>query len=113
AFRHVTDYLAKPDEFAVLVAQRGDDDARPKTAAVLAHSPRLLLVSSPLPGYVEFSFRVVPGLRVARMKHANVLTQDFLSSVATELLRTAIPDCDVPTYIQGVHRVIGDVVEKE
>src|SRR5207302_548685 len=113
AFRHVTNHLAEPDEFAVLVAQRCDHDARPKAAAVFAHPPGLLFIASPPPGYLEFSFRGALGLRVGRMEDADVLTKDLLSGVATELLRTAIPACDVPGHIQGVHRIIGDIVKKE
>jgi hypothetical protein len=91
-FRDVSSYHGRSDEFAALILEwrkrQGDVDQ----VVILTLAPRFILgyrVALPKASHQGWQFVIMTG----RVKHRNISTDDFGSSIAIEPLGTGIPAC--------------------
>src|SRR6185312_8292128 len=92
--------LGEADQFAMLVAERGDDDIRPEARAVLANAPALVLEASRSRGRCELELGKAFRVALGRIKNGEITANDLLRLVAFETLGADVPRGDVAVRIQ-------------
>jgi hypothetical protein len=103
---NIARHLGIPDQDALRVADRVDDDIRPKRRPILADTPALCFVSPTLQRRSQRARRLAGGAIGLRVEARKVLTDDFLRRVALDPLGAGIPAGYIPMRVQHEDRVI-------
>src|SRR5207248_8126966 len=83
-----------------------DDDVRPASGSVFAHSPAFILDTTFSGGNGELALRFAGCNILGRIKFGKMLAEDFARVVALETFGTHIPTGDLTIGIQRKNRII-------
>ncbi|OIQ68130.1 hypothetical protein GALL_502800 [mine drainage metagenome] len=112
-FRNVTGDLAETDKRAKVVADRRQDRACPKQAAVLPDAPAFRFKPPLARGDFKRLARLVLTAVFFRVEQGKGLSNDLLPPVALDFLRTQIPVADPALLIQHKNRVVRDALHQQ
>ena len=112
-FGQVARDLDEALEPAVGSAQRGDGDAGPEAAAVLAQPPAFLFVAAGRHRDLELVLRPAPGDRVGRIEDLERAADDLGGGVALQLLGAAVPGEDGAVGREHEDRVVDDAFHQQ
>jgi hypothetical protein len=113
ALRQVTCELGESPQSPILIAQRGNSDARPVPRTALANAPAFVDESTGLGSNHELMLGPLAFDRILGIKLAKVLPEDFVRLVARDALRTAIPADHMAVGVQHENRVVGQAFDQQ
>src|SRR5690606_30057831 len=111
ALAEVARDLGKAQQFAVLVTQRGDGDARPELAAVRTHPPALVLEAPLGGGHLELVLGPAALRRGRRIERGEMPADDLPGRVALDALGAQVPGADVAGGVEDEHRVVAGLLD--
>src|SRR5262245_9967077 len=94
---------------ALIGAQRGNDDIRPKQRAVLAYAPALVLEATAIGGALEFFLRPVAVDSLLWLEACKRLADKLLGAIALDPLRTGVPADDDAIWVEQKDCMVLDV----
>lgn len=100
--------FGKSDQHARMVAQRGQNDPRPKKAAVLAPAPGFFFVKAGFPRFAQIVFGPVPRFLFLRVEHGQRMANRLLGGVTLHVLGGPVPDGNDPLRVREKNRHILD-----
>ena len=113
SFREIAGDLGKSRQFAILVADRIDDDVGPEARAILSDAPILrletALARSCCQRILRFSCRAI----LFRVEGAEMPADDFTRRIALDALGAGIPRRDIALRIEQENRVVGDALNQK
>ena len=95
------------------VVDRGDDDVRPESGAILADAPSFAFGRSVLPRQLESLLRFSGGDILLRIENREMLPDDLLVFVPLDPARPEIPGRDLPVGIENEDGVIAHRIDEE
>src|SRR6185437_15857398 len=105
--------LRKADQPAFTIAQRCDDDVRPKPRSILADAPVLVLEASVAGGDVELVTRESRRDCLLRIEHFERFSDDLLARVTFDPLRARVPADDAAGRIEPDQGVVLDALYEQ
>ena len=106
SFRQIPGDLCKAQEFALVVLDGIDEDARPEPGSVLAHPPVFGFELSGLPGGRQRFHRHIVRLVLGRIKFAEVPAENFCARIAFDAFGAGVPIDHVAGGIKHIDRII-------
>jgi len=113
AFGDVAGHLREAAEAPILVAQRGDDDARPERRAVLANADPLVLAPPLGSGDGELALGLARPDILFGVEPREVAAHDLLGAVPLDPFGPAIPRAHVAARVQHEDRVILHLIDEQ
>ena len=105
--------LGEAAHLAFGIVQRRDRHARPEQAAVLAHTPALVLDTAFLRGEFELALRPAALQGILRIEHREMLSQDFGGAVSLDALGAGIPADDLPFAVEQENRIVLHALDQQ
>jgi hypothetical protein len=113
ALGQIAGHLRKAEQLAFLPTQRGDDYARPKTRAVLAHPPSLVLEAPLALRHAQFVLGPTPRHVFGHIEDRKMLADDLVGGVALGKPRADVPRGDMPFGVEHENRVVARLLDKD
>ena len=110
---HVAGDLRKTDQLPVVGLDRVEHHARPKPAAVLAHTPAFALELAFAPGDLEHLLRQSRRFVFLSVKLGEMLADDFVGLEALDPLGTCVPAGHAAAGIEHVDRIVDDRLDEQ
>jgi len=105
--------FAEAKQFAVMVVNRGNGDARPETRAVFADAPAFLLNPAVLSCLREHVLRFMDPTVCFGVETREMAADDFLGRVTLDALRAAIPAGYIALGIEHEDGVVLDSINQQ
>ena len=109
----VADDIGKPDQRAVVVADRGQRAGHEERRAVFADAPALDLVLAVMDGGGQRALRLAGAALVGPVEDAEMLADHLVGLVADDVLRAGIPARHAAGRVEQEDRVVGDAFHED
>src|SRR6185437_14170154 len=111
--REVARDLGEAQNFAVVTAQRRDQDVGPEAGAILSDAPSLVLDAAIRDRGGEIALGQAVGDSLARIEDREVLADDLVRTIALEPLGAGVPAQDVAVRVERKDRVVEHAIDEE